>query len=161
MTAAINMLESAIRTCPDALWHECMWDVGTDQPELSQVWYVSSHVTFFLDLYLTGELEGFAPPAPFTLDELDPAGVIPAHRYTRDEILIYVNYIRAKCDRMLLDLSDAQAQRMCKFGWLELNYAELQLDNLRHVQEHTAQINMFLGQRLSQPAKWIGMVKSR
>jgi len=47
---------------------------STRQPE---VWYLAFHTLFWLDLYLSGPAEGFAPPAPFTRVELDPAGILP------------------------------------------------------------------------------------
>jgi hypothetical protein len=36
---------------------------------------------------------------------------------------------------------------MCRFAWGELTFGELQLYNLRHVQEHAAQLSLFLGQQ--------------
>ena len=38
-----------------------------------------------------------------------------------------------------------QANRLCAFAWGEVPFAELQLYNMRHVQEHAAQLHMFLG----------------
>ncbi len=75
--ASIEMLEIAIRACPDALW------TG------SRFWYISYHTLFFLDLILSDSAETFAPPAPFTLSELDPSGVFPDHPYTKGELLLY------------------------------------------------------------------------
>ena len=37
-------------------------------PAAAEFWYVVYHALFWLDLYLSGAVEGFAPPAPFTLD---------------------------------------------------------------------------------------------
>ena len=73
--AAIDMLENAIHACPDALWG--------DRARQPQFWYVAYHTLFFLDLYLSDSLEGFAPPAPFTLSEIDPAGVLPDRVYSK------------------------------------------------------------------------------
>ncbi len=66
--AAIDMLENAVRACPADLW--------ADQTQHVRFWYTVYHALFWLDLYLSGSLEGFAPPEPFTLAELDPAGVL-------------------------------------------------------------------------------------
>lgn len=41
--------------------------------------------------------------------------------------------------------------RLCQFPWGELPFAELQLYNLRHVQEHGAQQRMFLGSGRENP----------
>ena len=78
--AAIDMLGDALRDCPDELWEKRLWE---DQPDqwvaagFSAFWYLGYHALFWLDLYLTGAEEGFAPPAPFDLVEME-AGRGPA-----------------------------------------------------------------------------------
>ena len=44
-------------------------------------------------------------------------------------------------------MSHEQANRLCRFAWGELPFAELQLYSMRHVQEHAGQLHMFLGQQ--------------
>ena len=83
--AAIDMLGNAVAACPDALWRVRLWD-DAELPESAAFWYIVYHTLFWLDLYLSGAVEGFAPPAPFTLAELDPAGLLPEKPYTRDEL---------------------------------------------------------------------------
>ncbi len=56
-------------------------------------------------------------------------------------------------------MSGEQASRLCRFSWGELPFAELQLYNLRHVQEHGAQLRMFLGQQAGRSSKWIARAK--
>ncbi len=48
--------------------------------------------------------------------------------------------------RTILSLTPEQASQMCSFAWGELPYGELMLYVMRHVQEHAAQLHMFLGQ---------------
>lgn len=74
--ATIDMLEKVLMACPDELWQVRLWD-DAQLPRSAEFWYIVYHTLFWLDLYLSGSVEGFMPPAPFTLDELDPAGVIP------------------------------------------------------------------------------------
>lgn len=150
--AAIDMLENAMLACPDELWGD-----RTRQPEF---WYVAYHTLFFLDLYLTGSLDGFAPPAPFTLDELDPAGVLPPRVYTRDELRVYLRHGREKCRAAIESLTDETARRVCTFPWLQLRYGELMLDNLRHVQHHAAQLNLILRQAAGSAPGWVSTVES-
>jgi hypothetical protein len=52
-------------------------------------------------------------------------------------------------------MSPEQANRLCSFAWGEVPFAELQLYNLRHVQEHAAQLHLFLGQQSGRPGKWV------
>jgi hypothetical protein len=159
--AAIDMLGDALRECPDELWEKNLWDI---RPEVSLVtgfsafWYLGYHALFWLDLYLTGAEEGFAPPAPFDLVEMDPRGVLP-RTYTRAELLGYLEHCRHKCQETILDLTEEQAHRVCRFPRRELAYAELQLYNLRHVQEHGAQLHMFLGQQAGKSARWVSRAR--
>lgn len=141
--AAIDMLAQPLRACPDALWRERVWNVP-----YAEFWNVAYHALFWLDLYLTGTAEGFAPPPPFTLDELDPEGHLPERPFTRDELLSYLGYARNRCCALLEGLTDEQASRRFSFRWGEMSYLELQLYSLRHVQEHAAQLSLLLGQKL-------------
>ncbi len=65
-----------------------------------------------------------------------------------------------KCRVTIESLTDEKARRTCKFPWGEIPFAELLLDNMRHVQEHTAQLNMILGQKIGYDPGWITTLKS-
>jgi hypothetical protein len=158
--AAIQMLENAMRACPDQLWHVRLWGEHALQPELSEFWYIVYHSLFWLDLYLSGSVDGFVPPAPFTLDELDPSGVLPEKPYTKDELQAYLDHDRLKCLATIEGLTDEMARQPCKFSWGEVTFVELLLDNMRHIQEHTAQLNLILGQKTGWNPGWIARVKS-
>src|SRR5215203_5775138 len=99
--AAIDMLDNAIVACPDDLWQ-----ISKHEP---QFWYVAFHTLFFLDLYLSETLEGFTPPAPFTLSEIDPSGVMPDEMYTKDQLRAYLRHGRAKCQALIESMTDAHA----------------------------------------------------
>jgi len=152
--AAIDMLDNALRACPDELWHSRLWD-NPQSSDFSQFWYVVYHTLFWVDLYLFGAVEGFAPPTPFTLDELDPAGLLPERPYTKDELLVYLDDCRQKCQTTIEALADDTAQRRCRFPWGEVSFAELLLYNMRHVQEHAAQLSLFLGQNGVSAPDWV------
>ena len=158
--AAIDMLENALRRCPDELWSARLWHDPAQRSEFSEFWYIAYHTLFWIDLYLSGSVDGFAPPAPFTLDEMDPAGLLPERRYSQDELQAYLDHNRDKCRTTLAMLTDDQARQRCTFSWGEVSYAELLLDNMRHVQEHSAQLNLFLGQQINSAARWIAQAKS-
>jgi hypothetical protein len=158
---AIDMLRDALRDCPDELWEARLWE---DQPDqwvavgFSKFWYLGYHTLFWLDLYLTGAEEGFAPPAPFDLVEMAANEVLP-RTYTRTELLGYLEYCRGRCQETIGAMSPEQAYRMCRFAWGEVPFAELQLYNLRHVQEHAAQLGMFLGQQAGKSTRWVSQVQ--
>ena len=94
--ATIEYLARTIEACPDSLWTFSMWDTGSAPPERSRTWYVAYHTLFWLDLYLTGAEEGFTPPEPFDLVEMEPNETLP-RTYTRDELLGYLAYCRERC----------------------------------------------------------------
>jgi hypothetical protein len=156
--AAIDDLGNAIDDCPEELWHARLWEHPEDPaepPELSQVWYVSYHALFWLDLYLTGAEEGFVPPPPFALIEQDEDGPIPEKPYTKDQLLAYLADCRRKCQATIETMTDEEANRRCRFGWGEVSFAELLLYNMRHVQGHAAQLNLFLGQNTGSAPNWV------
>ncbi|HEY1390788.1 MAG TPA: DinB family protein [Ktedonobacterales bacterium] len=161
--AAIDMLENALVACPNSLWRQPVWHDLSDPSQGVEFWYVPYHALFWLDLYLSATLEGFAPPAPFTMAELDPAGALPERPYTKDELLAYLAYARQKGETMLLGLTEEQARQPLAPPWAkgkDFTYLELQLYNLRHVQEHAAQLALFLGQNaLPAGPSWVARAK--
>jgi hypothetical protein len=150
--AAIDMLENAMHACPDELW--------SDRSQRPEFWYLVYHTLFFLDLSLSGSVEGFTPPAPFTLDELDPAGLLPAHPYPKNELHKYLEHGRKKCFVTIEALTEEKAQRRCRFPWGEFSGAELLLYNMRHVQHHAAQLNLILRQTIDSAPGWVAKAKS-
>jgi hypothetical protein len=150
--AAIDMLENAMRACPDELW--------SDRSQRPEFWYLVYHTLFFLDYYLSESVEEFAPPPPFNLDELDPAGLLPERPYTKDELQAYLDHDRRKCRDTIEALTDERARRIHTFPWDEMSLAELLLYNLRHVQHHAAQLNLILRQKIDSTPGWVARASS-
>lgn len=151
--AALDMLENAIRACPDDVWDDAALDVA------QRYWYLAYHTLFWLDFYLSDREQGFWPPAPFTLGELDPAGVYPERAFTRDELLGYLGHGREKLRHALGWLTDARAVERCGFDRHEMSVLEMHFYNMRHVQHHTAQLNLVLRQRTASAPAWVGRGK--
>ncbi len=151
--AAIDMLENAMLACPDKVWG--------DRSRRPEFWYVAYHVLWWLDLYLSESLVGFTPPAPYTLDELDPAGLLPDRVYTKEELLSYLEHDRKKCRETLDTLTEEKAHQVCGFDWIEASVLELHLYNLRHVQHHAAQLNLILRQTIDSAPHWVKKTKSK
>jgi hypothetical protein len=150
--AAIDMLENAIRACPDALW--------SDRARTPEFWYLAYHTLFFLDLYLHDAVNGFAPPAPFTLDELDPSGVMPDRVYAKRELLSYLEHGRHLARTRIAALSAETAVQRCRYGWKDVTHLESLLSNMRHVQHHTAQLNLLLRQSTDSAPEWVTTSRS-
>ena len=145
--AAIDMLENAIRACPDALWG--------DRARTPEFWYLAYHTLFFLDLHLHDAVEGFVPPAPFTLDELDPSGVMPDRVYTKSELLSYLEHGRQLARVRVASLNAETAFQRCHYGYKDVSYLESLLSSIRHVQHHTAQLNLLLRQTTDSAPGWV------
>lgn len=153
--AAIDMLDSAMGYCPDELWHATLFDSPDEEPEYNQVWFLVYHTLFWLDLYLSGYSEGFTPPAPFI------RGRLPEKPYTKDEVHAYLEHGRRKCQATIEALTDERARQRCEFDWVEASFLELQLYNMRHVQEHAAQLNFWLGQHGIPVNDWITKAENK
>lgn len=152
---AIDSFGDVLTNCPDELWEKRLWEDEPDQwvaAGFSAYWYLCYHTLFWLDLYLTGTEDGFVPPQPFDLVEMEAHELLP-RTYTREELLSYLKICRHRTQESIATLTDEQARRMCWFAWGEVPYAELLLYTMRHVQEHAAQLHLFLGQQAGTSAQ--------
>ncbi len=150
--ASIDMLENCIAACPDVLWGR--------RDRKPQYWYVAYHALFWLDFYLTESSEGFTPPKPFTLSELDPAGRMPERIYTKSELRAYLEHCREKCISRLESLTDEIALQRCAFPGLNMSVLELHFYNTRHVQHHAGQLAVIIRGELDQNVPWATKSKS-
>lgn len=151
--AAIDTLEDAINLCPDHLWTVALWD-DPDDAKYGQFWYITYHTLSWLDLFLTSTYKDFRPPPPFV------RGVLPEKPYTKDQICTYLNHCRRNCQSIIEGLTDEKARQVCIFEWMELSYFEMQLYNMRHVQEHAAQLNLVLGEHGVTGQDWIAQARN-
>jgi hypothetical protein len=145
--ASLAMIDGAMAACPDGLW-----DDGSREHAF---WYIAYHALFWLDLHLHGSAAGFRPPAPFGLEELDPAGVLPPRALTRAELRGYAEHCRRKVAEAMVGLTGETAARRCRFPWGEVPYVELLLYAMRHVQHHAGQLNLLLRQRTDVTPRWV------
>ena len=147
--AAIEMLDGAMRICPDAVWSD------GSQP---QFWYVAYHALFWLDFYSSESPNGFAPPPPFDLHEMDPAGLMPKRVFTRDELRAYADHCRRKLRAAMESFTEKRAVAVVRYGNMNLAGLELQVYNLRHVQHHVGQLALMLRQKANLGAPWVDRV---
>ena len=148
--AALEMLGNAMRACPPRLWDD------PDVPVARRFWYLAFHTLFWLDRYLEPLEKDHRPPAPFTLGELDPAGVYPDRTYTPLELLAYLEYGRSRCRAALGALDEERAASRSGFERREMSVLELHLYNMRHVMHHTGQLQILLRQGGVEPPRWVG-----
>ncbi len=150
--AAVDTLDDALTLCPDHLWTVSLWD-DPDDPRYGEFWFVAYHTLYWLDLFLTGSREGFAPPAPFM------GGTLPEKPYTKNEVRTYLRQCRQKSEAVIKALTDEKARQVCTFQWMEPTFLELQLYSMRHIQEHAAQLNLVLGQKGITGQDWIAYAR--
>lgn len=137
-SAAIDMLENALLACSEMLWQEHLWIDGESADE-GTFWGITHHTLGCLEVFLTGCSEEDLPVFKKRSD-----GVIP-----KDELHPYLVQLRQTCQATLAALSEEKAHQLYTFQWpggATLSYFELLLYTLRHVQEHAAQLSLFLGQ---------------
>ena len=150
MGASIDMLENAIKLCPDTLW---------DNERL--FWYWSYHCIFWTDYYLTLDPENFQPPAPFTLSEFDSGGVLPDVVYTKLELLDYLEFCREKA----YDLIKSFTPELVEQAWVNktknFTVMEILIYNIRHIQHHAAQFNKILREEINQAPRWVSIPKQQ
>lgn len=163
--AAMDMMENAIHACPDDVWGDFSKKPEWKKKDVVGFWYLVYHTLFFLDYYLTYPApvseEEFSPPAPFTLSEFDPEGALPERVYTKDELLRYLDHCRQKLRRLLFDWAEEKAQRPSGIPHRDMTVAELLLYNMRHVQHHSAQLNLLLRQKIDSAPDWVSKTKTR
>ena len=154
--AAIDMMENAIRACPDDLWSD-----PTRKPEwvpndIVGFWHLAYHTLFYLDFYLSDSIEDFGPPSPFNRDEFGPGGLLPEHPYSKDVVLGYLDHCRRKCGRVIDSMTDEKARQLDRTRPEQnLSVAERHLYNMRHVQHHAAQLNLVLRQKTGDAPRWV------
>jgi len=169
--AAIALLETALRDCPDELWKSGIWVVELSDPWMSPApnagvparsveemqvfgsfWYVAFHCIFYLDFYLA-QLDGrpYSPPRPFggpqehDVDEHKLA-ILPYRDYTRAQLLSYLARGAKKAEKVLASLTVEQAATACPptSAYAGQPFSELLQINLDHVREHAAQLRAAL-----------------
>lgn len=147
LAASVQAMENSITACPPHVWG--------DRIGPHEFWYIAYHTAFWLDAYSTDDVEGYVPPAPFTLAEMDPAGLYPDRVYTKDELLAYLGRARAAALTVVQAMDEASAAKRWTFGSYDLSSYERFLLSTRHVQHHTAQLQLLLRQGGVEPPRWV------
>jgi len=159
--ASIDMLGNAVST-----WPEEEWDADPN------FFYQAYHCILFLDYYATTPPTHFAARLPFSLTAKDrlPKGAVddllPSRQYSKRELLDYLKSSREKCKKLILGLTDEKLKSV----WIEkqddlapgftMSYSvfEILLYNMRHVQHHSAQLNLLLRKQINRAPNWIAGV---
>ncbi len=161
MGAAIDALENAMQACPENVWSDPAKHEKTLHGQPMEFWYLAFHTLFWLDYYLAETPKEFRPQAPFGLEEMDPAGLLPERAYTKDELQVYLEHCRQKCRGAIAGLSDERPRPPYNFRKVSLSFDELLLYVMRHIQHHAAQLNLMLRQTIGSAPGWTFVAKQK
>lgn len=143
-SATIQMLENGISACPPEHWN-------TER----KFWYNAFHCLFFMDYYLTMQPKDYKPPPPFTESEFEDR--MPERVYSKEELLIYLRYNRDKLHQLCANLNNDSLNNrwINSSGSMDYSITEILLYNIRHVQHHTAQLNLILREETGEAPDWV------
>ena len=141
--ASLEMLKQAIEKCPDALWN--------DPADKNKFWHVAYHTLFYTHLYVQPSEQDFRPWAKYRqAHDLSQ----PADPYSREDVLEYLAFCQQQVVEQVPQLNpDAESG----FYWLPFSKAELQIYNIRHLQQHAGELMERLGSRAGLDVDWVDM----
>jgi hypothetical protein len=145
--ASLDMLENAINMCPDEAWDSNL-----------NFEFISYHVLLWTDYFLTTDPKRFAPPAPFSLTDFDRDSK-PDRTYAKSELLVYLNHCRQKAYHLISKLNWEKLNERWINDYKNYSLLEILLYNLRHIQHHTAQLNLLLRQNIHDAPPWVSQAK--
>ncbi len=151
--AALEMLKQTVVNCPPALWD--------DPANKNRFWRVAFHALFYTHLYLQvveqdfthwsghrGQAEnlGRLPWPPHDEPKIEAP-------YSKEEVLAYLAFCQRMVDEKVTNLDlDAPSG----FSWQPFNKFELQIYNIRHIQQHTGELDERLGAKANMDVAWVG-----
>jgi hypothetical protein len=155
--ASIDMLRNAI----------VLWPGLRDSKDM-KFFYMTYHVLFFLEYYLTIPVNDFKPRLPYTLGDYDNLpehaldDLLATRHYSKEELLEYLDTCREQCRRVIEALTE---ESVVNLRWVDENggktypIVEMLLYNMRHVQHHAAQLNLLLRQEIDEAPRWVSRAK--
>ena len=152
--AALEMLKQAIEQCPESLWVDASYS--------NPFWQVTFHVLFYTHFYLQSSEEAFVPwekhkDAHVSLGspEEPEQSAEAAQPYSKEELLAYLALCWQQVEKQMIDL-DLTARS--GFYWLPFDKLELQIYNIRHIQQHSGELCERLGATGNIEIGWVGMI---
>jgi hypothetical protein len=142
--ASIEMLENVILLCPEELW----------DTEL-KFWSKAYHCIFWTDYYLSNDPKEFTPKEPFDLSEFDPMGKMPQRTYSKQELITYLLYCKEKAKQQITEFNTETLTKRWVNDYKNYSFLEIIIYNIRHIQHHSAQLNLLLRQQINSSTPWI------
>ena len=132
--ASLEMLKQAMVKCPAVLWN---------QPEdKTRFWQIAYHTLFYPISTCKRNAKNFNPGRSITKDGND--GQATSRVTVQLKSLEYL----ALCQQQVVEkTADLDLEGESGFHWLPFNKLELQIYNIRHLQQHTGELMERLGTR--------------
>ena len=145
--AAMEMLRSAIRRCPDALWNAA----DGEKP----FWQVAYHTIYYLDFHTSNSPSDFQPP-PSHIPGIHSLAETPSAPLSREQVEGYLEETRSRCAALFrrMTLDDLSAPSNFPRRTVPTRVALL-LYNLRHVQHHVGTMHSYLRRKTGNAPKWL------
>ena len=148
--ASLEMLRQAIEECSESLWY--------DPEHKSPFWQIAYHMLFYTHLYLQPSEEDFIPWEKHKEDYRSLGstgeGSAAGKPYSKDEILAYHELC---CQEVTERVTSLDLEAASGFDWLPFDKLELQIYNIRHIQQHTGELYERLGASGDIELSWVGM----
>lgn len=144
--AALEMLKQAVEKCPDSLWNA--------SKDKNKFWQVAYHALFYAHLYLQKSVADFVPWGKHQEGFQQPGRALDANvaAYGREEILAYLAICQEDVTERTRTL-DLEAPS--GFEWQPFSKLELQIYNIRHIQQHAGELYERLGARELIDVDWV------
>lgn len=152
--AALSMFEACVSQCPEEQW---MASLGN-----SPFWQVAYHAMYYSDLYLSPNLEAFVP-RDFCRENYHYLGRLPYPPYEefvaelpyeKETILRFAAHCRNKVPESVGTETHESLEGPCGFWWYKIPRADFHLNNVRHIQHHTAQMSIELRRTADVGIEW-------
>jgi hypothetical protein len=149
--ATLAMLKQAVEKCPPEMWN--------DPQDRNKFWHVAYHALFYTHLYLHTRGQDFKTWSQHRADyEFLGPKPWPPHEipiinepYTPDEVLAFLAFCG---DFVAQQIPALELEAPSGFDWLTFNKLELQIYNIRHLQQHTGELMERLGSRAGINVDW-------
>ena len=146
------MLENCINSYNESIWYE-------DQLYLNPSWQIAYHVLYFANIYCSStktrikHWEGEIPNYYKLYDTIKkkPKGLKMEKQYSKDEISKFLNHFRNLIPKYLASMIP---NKKCWPNWYNISQFEFQINNIRHIQHHTAQLIERHDNKIEMPYEW-------
>jgi len=134
-TFALTMLKGVVNETDDATW------LFTDEKKVA-AWQIAYHAVYYANIYCSPTREKVKrwekqSKNAHSLGQAPHEGDESGETFTKADIVEYIDFVLGVIPAYL---EEFEPDRPCWPHWYQMNQFEFHLNNLRHIQHHTAQL---------------------